>query len=235
MQAVIMAAGIGKRLRPLTLTTPKPLLQVGGRTILDRTLEALPKSIDEVILVVGYRADQIREQIGNHAYGHTIRYVVHETIDGTAKVVHACRDIIHGRFMVVSGDDIYVAEDLARLAECPLGILMSTDATYAARLGLCSTQVDGSLKGIVEKDSPEHARLLAEKKCLVNCGAYLLDERYFDVEPVKLKSGEYGLPQTLVSLVASGVRIDVVTATFWIPIGTPEELTAADTLVRSRE
>jgi bifunctional UDP-N-acetylglucosamine pyrophosphorylase/glucosamine-1-phosphate N-acetyltransferase len=228
VQAIIMAAGKGKRLRPLTLTTPKPLLLVAGTPILGRTLAALPAAVDEVVMVVGYLGEQIRSYVGDRSHGKPVRYVQHDVIDGTAGAVRACRDVVHGRFMVVSGDDIYSAPDLAELARRPLAVLMSGEAKYASRIGLCSVNENGSLKGIVEKGSPEHDALIASGDCWVNCGAYVLDERFFDVEPVRLKSGEYGLPQTLAVLASTGVTVDVVKASFWIPIGTPEELAAAD-------
>jgi len=228
MQAVIMAAGLGKRLRPLTLTMPKPLLPVGGRPILDWTLERLPREVDEVVVVVNYLAEQIQAHVGEQSHGRPVTYVRHEVLDGTAGAVRACREVVRGRFMVVSGDDLYGADDLAELAEHKLAVLVSAEQKNAERLGLCTVNADGSLKGIAEKGSPEHAELVARNECLVNCGAYVLDERFFGVEPVKIPSGEFGLPQTLAALAATGVAVDVVRATSWTPIGTPEELLEAD-------
>ena len=60
MQAVILAAGEGKRMRPLTLERPKPLIEVAGRPILEHIIDALPREVDEIILVVGYKGGQRR-------------------------------------------------------------------------------------------------------------------------------------------------------------------------------
>lgn len=232
MQAVIMAAGMGKRLRPLTLTTPKPLLPIGGRPILDWTLERLPSEVDEVIIVVNYLAEQIQTHVGAESHGRPVRYIRHEVLDGTAGAVRACREVVRGRFMVVSGDDLYGADDLAGLAGHELAVLVSAEQKNAERLGLCTVNEDGSLKGIAEKGSPEHVELVSRNECLVNCGAYVLDERFFAIDPVKIPSGEFGLPQTLAALAGTGVTVDVVRAKSWTPIGTPEELAAADKSAR---
>ena len=65
MQAVILAAGEGVRLRPLTLERPKPLIKVDGKTLLEHNLDQLVGVIDEVILVIGYKGNMIKEYIGN--------------------------------------------------------------------------------------------------------------------------------------------------------------------------
>ena len=69
MQAVILAAGVGKRLKPLTDDLPKPMVRVNGRPILEYTLSILPKEIDEVILIVGYLKEKIIEYFGDSFKG----------------------------------------------------------------------------------------------------------------------------------------------------------------------
>ncbi len=65
MQAVILAAGEGKRMRPLTLTTPKPLLHVADKQLLEHIIGALPDEIGEILLVIGYRGDLIQQHFGD--------------------------------------------------------------------------------------------------------------------------------------------------------------------------
>src|SRR5690242_10665018 len=108
MDAVILAAGLGTRLRPYTLQTPKPLLPVQDRPILDWTLGALPLAVDRVLVVTHYLADQI------DAYLRTQRHfaewlTVHQAEPrGTGDAVRACRDKLRSeQVLVMNGDDLF--------------------------------------------------------------------------------------------------------------------------------
>src|SRR5438270_12586651 len=110
MDAIILAAGLGTRLRPHTLTTPKPLLPVQGRPILDWALGALPPAVDRVLVVVHYLAEQF------DAYMQKQRHFAHwQTVPqgeprGTGDALRACRlHLRSDRFMVLNGDDLYGA------------------------------------------------------------------------------------------------------------------------------
>src|SRR5688572_24003248 len=64
-RAMILAAGLGKRMRPITVTTPKPLIEVGGRTLIDHGLDALERAgVEEAVVNVHYLADQIQSHLG---------------------------------------------------------------------------------------------------------------------------------------------------------------------------
>ena len=75
MQAVLLAAGKGVRMLPLTLNQPKPLVEIGGVPLIVHVLRALPPEIDEVIIVVGYKAQMIIDYLGETFEGRKIRYV----------------------------------------------------------------------------------------------------------------------------------------------------------------
>ena len=85
MKAVILAAGEGKRMRPLTENTPKPMLPLLGRPILEHLLEILPEAVDEVILVVGYRAEKIKAHFSDRFGRFRIHYIHQEKPEGTAR------------------------------------------------------------------------------------------------------------------------------------------------------
>src|SRR5438067_12203148 len=124
MDAVLLCAGLGTRLRPHTLTTPKPLLAVRGRPILDWTLGALPKSVDRVIVVVHYLAAQIEKYLQEQKFFSQWTAVPQGEPRGTGDALRRCRDSIRSdRFLVLNGDDLFGAADLAKLAECPAGVL----------------------------------------------------------------------------------------------------------------
>src|SRR3954447_12745256 len=122
MDAVLLAAGLGTRLRPHTLTTPKPLLPVQGRPILDWTLGALPKSVDRVVVVVHYLAEQVEKYLAGQTHLKEWATVPQGEPRGTGDALRRCRDQVRSdRFLVINGDDLFGAADLAKLADCPAG------------------------------------------------------------------------------------------------------------------
>src|SRR4051812_31198539 len=101
MDAIILAAGLGTRLRPHTLTTPKPLLPVRGRPILDWTLGALPPAIDRVIVVVNYLAEQIEQYLAQQKHFASWQIVRQEQPRGTGDALRSCRAHLRSdRFLV---------------------------------------------------------------------------------------------------------------------------------------
>lgn len=226
MQCVVLAAGRGARLAPLTDTTPKPLLHVGDHPLLAYILDALPEEISEIVLVIGYRGEQIQERIGTSWKGIPVRYVSQTPLDGTAHALLQAKPFLSGeRFLVVNGDDLYAKKDLARLIAHPLAILIkpTTDPLQASAV----MDTEGCLEAF-EGNAPEH-----ELKHRV-CGAYVLDERFFRYPLFALtvrNNMEYSLPHTLLSL-AKDTCVKAEHATFWMPVGTPEELAEAEKYLR---
>lgn len=220
MQAVILAAGRGLRLRPLTDTCPKALVDLGGKPLLERLLEALPKEIHEIIIVVGYLHEQIESYVGHEWNGRSVKYVLQNPLDGTGSALTACRDLLSDRFLVINGDDLYLNGDLSRLIGHPLGILISATQDVVAASVLCDTQ--NHFEGL-ETNPPqgeEHLRV---------CGAYVLDTRFFHQPLATIRvhgKTEYSLPHTLIGMTKDCV-ITVERAQHWKPVGTPEELEKA--------
>ncbi len=226
MQAVIMAAGLGTRLRPHTLTTPKPMLEVAGRPILEWTLATLPASVDEVILVVNYLKKNIIEHFGNEWCGRRIVYAEQQDLKGTGHAIHACRGLLHGKFIVMNGDDLYAARDVEAVAAHDLAVLAHETQT-PGRYGAFKTDTEGKVVDIIEGGEVQPGGL-------VNAGLYALDERFFDYPLVPIRDGaEFGLPQTLVT-VTKDHPVTVVRASFWMPIGYPEDLAKATAILEAR-
>src|SRR5438045_532377 len=106
MDAVILAAGLGTRLRPHTLQTPKPLLKVQGRPILDWTLGALPASVDRVIVVVHYLAEQVEAYLLGQTFFKEWAVVPQGDPRGTGDALRRCQPSVRSeRFLVINGDD----------------------------------------------------------------------------------------------------------------------------------
>jgi bifunctional UDP-N-acetylglucosamine pyrophosphorylase/glucosamine-1-phosphate N-acetyltransferase len=212
MDAIILAAGLGTRLRPHTLSIPKPLLPVRGRPILAWALGALPQAVDRVIVVVHYLAEQIEAYLHTQAHIRDWVTVKQDEPRGTGDALRSCRDRLRSdRFLVVNGDDLYGAADLAELARCPAGLLVQA-VDEPRRFGIAFLKPDGTLERLVEKPNLDGRRL-------ANTGAYVFPRSVFEIELTLSARGEYEITDYVSALAARG-PVQVVEARFWLPIGT---------------
>ena len=184
MDAIILAAGLGTRLRPHTLTIPKPLLPIRERPILDWTLEALPAVVNRVVVVVHYLAGQIEAYLRRQQrFDHWLA-VTQEQPRGTGDALRACREhVVSDRFLVLNGDDLYGARDLEALARQPAGLLVHP-VDEPRRYGIAVTKPDGTLERLVEKPDLDGRRL-------ANAGAYVFPREVFACQPLVSARGEY--------------------------------------------
>ncbi len=216
MQAVILAAGQGLRLRPFTEQHPKPLIPIAGKALIRYTLEALPDSITEVVIVVGYLGKQIRQALGDKWHDLPITYAEQPDLSGTGNALLMAKDLMHGKFLAINGDDLYTKQDLAHLVKTELGIL-AWRSNQAAEFGL-SINDDMTLIGFDPNST------------LINSGAYCLNESFFDEVLATVQvhgKTEYSLPHTLAAI-AKKHTVKVVYATHWLPVGTPQQLSFAN-------
>jgi bifunctional UDP-N-acetylglucosamine pyrophosphorylase/glucosamine-1-phosphate N-acetyltransferase len=219
MDAIILAAGLGTRLRPHTLTTPKPLLPVQGRPLLDWTLGALPPSVDRILVVVNYLAEQIEDYLRRQTHVAAWEAVRQAVPRGTGDAARACRGLLRSdSVLVLNGDDLYGAADLARLAQCPAGLLVHP-VNDPRRWGIAFVKPEGSLDRLEEKPD-------IEGRHLANTGAYVFPRTVFDTELPLSARGEYEITDYVTRL-ARQQRVDVVSTNFWLPIGTVETWQAA--------
>src|SRR3989344_3715497 len=224
MQAVILAAGVGKRLRPLTNDLPKPMVKVNGKPLLEYTLNILPKVVDEIILVVGYKKEKIIEYFGNSFNGVPIKYIEQTVLLGTAHALDVARpEIRDGDFLLMYADDLYHQDDLEALVKLESPVVLVKETSHQERFGVCLVDHDGYLTAILEKrlDPPSN---------LANTGVYLLNKEIFDIPRVQLPNGEFNLAEQIGHW-ATKRKIRVVKAKFWHPIGQPEDVEMADSLV----
>jgi NDP-sugar pyrophosphorylase family protein len=219
MDAIILAAGLGTRLRPHTLSTPKPLLSVQGRPILDWALGALPPAVNRVVVVVNYLAEQVQDYLRTQRHFEAWDVVHQQEPRGTGDALRSCHDRLRSEhFLVVNGDDLYGAADLAELAACPAGLLVH-GVDEPRRFGIAFLKHDGSLDRLVEKPD-------LEGRQLANTGAYVFPRSVFSI-PLQLSArGEYEITD-YVSALALQQTVRVVRARFWLPIGTVEAWQAA--------
>lgn len=224
MQAVFLAAGRGTRLKPLTDHVPKPMVAVNGRKLVEYNIEAMPDEIDELVFIVGYKREAVKEFFGNFYKGRKVTYVVQDKLLGTGHAVSVAGSVLKDRFMVLNGDDIYSKKDMEKCLACDQAMLVmeKTGDFYGGRI---IEDVNGKLLDIVEG---HHNGV----KSLVNVGLYVLDHSFFqyDLAPLVGKN-EYGLPQTLVS-VARDLPVKIVKAEFWLQVNDLEGLKKAEEALR---
>lgn len=219
MQAVILAAGLGTRMRPLTYDIPKAMLPLKGKPILHYTISFLPEEVDEVIIVVNYLGEHIKNYFGTSYLGKKIIYVIQEKLNGTGGAIFSCKKLLGKKFLVVMGDDIYSRNDLKLLTGEKTAVL-AYEVENSERFGVLKTDADGNLLEIVEK--PHSGEIKT-----VNIGAYIIEKEFFDYPLVAISETEFGLPQTL-SLMAKKNPVKVLKTNMWLPIGKPEDLEKAE-------
>ncbi len=226
MKAVILAAGKSTRTYPLTLTRPKPLLKVAGKTLLEHNLDKIIGSVDEVIIIVGYKQEMIRDHLGEEYKGIKIIYVEQTEQLGTGHAIMQAESFIDGRFLVMMGDDLYGKEDVDSCLRHELAILGKHVSNW-------------SEFGVIVSENQKMTRLVEKPKeyvsDLANTALYVLDERIFSAikEIGKSERGEYELT-CAVEKVALARDIIVVETDYWIPIGFAWKLLDAERMLSGK-
>jgi mannose-1-phosphate guanylyltransferase len=179
MRAMVLAAGLGTRLRPLTNEITKPMVPVLDRPVMGHIVDLLDRhGFDEVIANLHYFPDSIKRY-----FGERLTYRVEQELLGTAGGVRACADFFGtDAFVVISGDaltDIDLGAFAARHREAGgIATLAVKKVSNTREYGVVLHDRDGRITGFQEKPSPEEA--LSD---LGNCGIYIFEPKIFDYFP----------------------------------------------------
>lgn len=222
MQAVILAAGNGTRMMPITLVMPKPLIKVSGEPILAHIIRTLPDVVDEVVVVVGYRAKQIVAAFGEEFEGRRMRYVYQEVAHGPADALKQARDVLNGQFIVLNGDDLLDKESITRSVAHEASVLVY-EHDKPENFGVVITNPDGTFASLIEK--PEHP-----PTNLVSTGAFCLPYSIFDYIGERPDGREHYLSE-VVARYAEKNPVHIERMNFWQPVGRPEDISRAETLL----
>lgn len=212
-------------MRPITHRIPKPMVPLRGKPKLQWTLENLPDEIDKVLVVINHLGEQIKNHFGGEFCGRPIEYALQQKLNGTGGALHACKKMLDKRFLVMMGDDLYCCSDIAKMAQEKLALL-GFDSTERKDLGMIYVDKEGNYRGIVEKGRGEELDKLYPKK-MICTGLYALDQRFFEYPLVPIGKGEFGLPQTLVSMTADH-EVKVVEAKDWLALGREMDIEDAE-------
>ncbi len=227
MKAIIPLAGKGTRLRPHTHHTPKPLLKVAGKPVLSYILDDLRAiAVDEVVFIVGYLRERIREWVAAEYPDLRARYVLQEVQDGTAGAVALAEPWVDDEILIVFADAI-LEVDLSLLSELDedvAGVIWAKEVEDYQRFGVIVTRPDGSMERIVEKPA-EPVSMLA------NIGLYYVRDHELLFEGIHRTlasapgpSGEFYLTDAFQYMVDRGARIVTAPVEGWWDAGKPETL-----------
>ena len=226
LKAVILAGGVGKRLRPLTLNKPKVMVPVKGEPMIAHIIRGLKPYVDEVILVVGYKKEVIIDYFGQEFEGLKISYVFQEEFLGTGHAALCAESKINESFLMIYGDlhfDQRVYEKI--LKQDSDGVIMAKTVPNPQDYGVLEVK-DGLLVRILEK-------VLNPPSNLINAGVYLLPLEVFKAchELALSERGEYELTDAVTQLIREGFKFKVVVVDQWIDVGTPERLSQANEMI----
>lgn len=220
MQALVLAGGEGTRLRPLTRTTPKPVLPLAGRPFLVFMLGWLKgHGVDEVILSCGFMSDAVHRVLGDIHEGMRLRYVVEREPLGTAGPVRLALDegVLAERLFVLNGDvlsDIDLSAELARHEQTGARVTLALQPVEdTASYGVVPTDDEGRVEAFLEKAAGE------QPTNRINAGAYVVEREVVEtmIAPGRAVSFEREVFPELVGRGLYGFDA----AGYWIDIGTP--------------
>ena len=222
MKVVIPAAGIGTRLRPLTYTFPKTLIYVAGRPILGHILHSVPSDLGELIIVVGYMGDRVREYVDLH-FPRPKKYVVQEERLGLGHAVWlALKDVGDEEVLILLGDTIIEA-DLAAVTSSPVSTIGVRQVENPQDFGVVELR-RGRIKRIVEKPSEPPSNLIIAGIYYVKNGRLLYDSLQELITSGTTTRGEYQLTDGLQRMVERDVPMGVFDVGVWLDCGTARTL-----------
>jgi len=240
VKAVVLAAGEGVRLQPLTFTRPKHMISVGGKPILEHCLDAVKAcGINHAIIVVHYMADVIRQHFGSgEKFGLEIEYVEQPSVLGTGNAVSVVEPFIEDDFVLVYGDLLFTPEALKKVlnlhsAKKPAATLAVVPVERPEDYGILEIEKDGLVKRIIEKPAREEA-----PSNMANAGIYTFSTEIFSkIRKIKASSrGEWEITDAIQLLIKEGGSVFAVEIprADWFDIGRPWDLLEANRWVLNR-
>jgi len=234
MKAVILAAGEGVRLQPITSTRPKHLIKVGGKPILEHCLNAVKTSgMDEALIVIHYMGDVIRQYFGDgEKFGLKIEYVEQKAVLGTGNAVSLVEPYVKDDFLLVYGDLLFSAEAVKNVIdlhkkEKPAATMAVVPVENPEDYGVVELEDEKHVKRIVEKPKHEEA-----PSNLANAGIYVFSTEIFDKvrETSASARGEWEITDAISQLLNEKKTVFAVKISQddWVDIGRPWDLLEAN-------
>jgi len=227
MKVIIPAAGVGTRLRPHTHTMPKALVQVAGKPILGYILDELSVlDVEELIIIVGYMGDKIKNYVDTH-YNFKAIYVVQKKRLGLGHAINLARDYVEGQPVLITLDDTIFDMDLAAITQDGYSYIGAKEVDDPRRFGIIELE-NGFIKRLIEKpeNPPTNIAIVGvyyiqNSLLLFECLQKLIDE---DIRT----QNEYQLTDGLQLMLERGEKLKVASVSGWHDCGKPETLLATN-------
>ncbi len=223
MNIIIPMAGLGKRLRPHTLTIPKPLLPIAGKPIVQRLVEdiaaVIDEKINEIAFVIGDFGKEVEGQL--MAIAESVGaagkiYYQHEAL-GTAHAILCAEPALHDKVVVAYADTLFRAD--FKLSEDKEGIIWVSKVENPEQFGVVKLNNDGSIEGFYEKP-----KLFVSDEAIIGIyyfkdGEYLRSELQYLLDQKITTGGEYGITDGLQNMMKKGTKFHTETVTEWLDCG----------------
>lgn len=225
MKAVILAAGEGKRMYPLTANRPKCMLYAAGKPLIWHTVKYLEKAgIKEIIVVVKYKKEKIIDFFEKEKnLKVNLKFIEQKGAYGTANAIYSAKNYIDDNFIALAGDVVFDYEDLKKLKECDEDTVLAKKVKSGSGFGVLET-AGNRIKKVYEK--PEHY----EKECFINTSIYLFTPKIFE----KLKNVKKSIRNEYeVTDVLNGLKF-IEASGFWLDVGYAWQLFEAQDFLFSK-
>ena len=223
MNLIIPMAGMGKRLRPHTLTTPKPLLPVAGKPIVQRLVEdiasVISEPIDEIAFVIGNFGKEVEEGLLRIAESVGAKGSIHYQLEalGTAHAILCAQEALKGKVVVAYADTLFRAD--FKLDDNKEGIIWVNQVDNPEQFGVVKLHDDGSIEGFVEKPKEFVSDLAIIGIYYFRDGENLRKELQYLLDQNITTGGEYGITDGLQNMMKKGMKFHTESVTNWLDCG----------------
>ncbi|MFU1779892.1 sugar phosphate nucleotidyltransferase [Haloarcula japonica] len=231
MDGVVLAAGKGTRMRPLTADRPKGLVEVAGTPLLTHCFETLLSiGVDRLVVVIGYRGDDIVAHYGDQYRNAPVEYVRQDERLGLAHALEQACSAVDGTFVMLNGDNVCRANlgdvlDRHRETDASATLLVEDVSRAVAKsTGVVTTDGEGRVTGLVEKPSDPPSTLVTR-------GFFLFEPAIGHACALTRPSdrGEYELPDAIDLLLSAGHRVEAVELDGWCHnVNEPSDIEAVE-------
>jgi glucose-1-phosphate thymidylyltransferase len=228
MNIIVPMAGLGKRLRPHTLTVPKPLLPIGGKPIVQRLVEdialVLSEKIDEIAFIIGDFGSEVEKQliaIAESVGAQGKIYYQREAL-GTAHAILCAEAALHGKVVVAYADTLFRAD--FKLSDEKEGIIWVNRVENPEQFGVVKLNHDGSIEGFYEKPKQFVSDQAIIGIYYFRDGEYLRSELQYLLDQKITTGGEYGITDGLQNMMKKGTKFHTETVTEWLDCGNKDAI-----------